>query len=252
MELRIKLPVRLIDLTPKQLRFVSLLFQEGISEAEFLAKAFMYLAGIKLLTTRKPDADGARWYKHGRMKKPFLLTAELIAQMADKCQFVLEPGEVKPLPWLRMARARHYRLYNASFDEYLMAENFYFAYTSTKDPAHLDNLIAVLYHRPWQRWDAGKIQNRAKAFRSLAPAVKNTVFMWYIGFRSYLPERCPTLFSGKKSGRAFHPRDYINGMIHQLSNGDITIKKQLLKLPALDALDELEQRAVEYELQTKK
>ena len=59
-------------------------------------------------------------------------------------------------------------------------------------------------------------------------------------------------FSGEKSGRAFKPRDYINGMIHQLSNGDITLKKQLLRLPALDALDELEQRAVEYKMITKK
>jgi hypothetical protein len=252
MELRIKLPRKLIELTPKQLLFVSSLFQQGISEPEFLAKAFLYLSGLRLLVHRDPDPDGARWYSHGTLKKPFLMTADLLSQSAERCRFLFEPGEIKPLPWIRMARARHYRLYNASFDEYLMAENFYFAYTTTKEIRHLDNLIAVLYRRPWQRWNSGKIQPRAKAFSSLSPAVKNTVFMWYIGFRSYLPERCPTLFSGKKSGRAFHPREYINGMIHQLSNGDITIKKQLLKLPALDALDELEQRALEYELQTKK
>jgi hypothetical protein len=252
MELRILLPLRLADLTPKQLTFVSRLFLSNIPEPEFLAKAALYFAGLKLQAFRDPEPDGARWYRHGSLKKPFIVTAEIIVQMAERCRFLLQPDEVKPMPWIRMARARHYRLYNASFDEYLMAENYYFAYTKTKDPAHLDNLIAVLYRRPWHRWSSSRIQTRAKIFRSVDPAVKNTVFMWYIGFRTYIPKRCTNLFSGEKSDRPFQPREYINGMIHQLSNGDITLKKQLLRQPALDALDELEQRALEYKQITKK
>lgn len=252
MELRIKLPKKLIELTPKQLRFVSKLFLSNISEPEFLAKAALYLAGLKLQSFRDPEPDGARWYRHGSLKKPFILTNEVIAQMAERCRFLLQPDEVKPLPWIRMARSRHYRLYNATFDEYLMAENFYFAFTQTKDPAHLDNLIAVLYRHPWHQWNSSRIQTRAKIFRSVHPAVKNTVFMWYIGFRTYIPKRCPNLFSGEKSARQFQPREYINGMIHQLSNGDITLKKQLLRQPAMDALDELEQRAIEYNQINKK
>lgn len=251
MELRIKLPNSLIELTPKQLRFVSSLFQEKISETEFLTKAALYLSGLKLLGYRDPEPDGARWYRHGTLKKPFLVTAEIIAQISERCRFLLTPG-VKPLPWIRMARARHYRLYNACFDEYLMAENYYFAYTQTQDTAHLDNLISVLYRRPWERWDASRIQSRARKFRRVDAAVKNTVFMWYIGFRTYIPQRCPALFSGEKSNEPFKPRNYINGMIHQLSNGDITMKSQLLKQPALDALDELEQRAIEFNRITKK
>lgn len=252
MELRVKIPSQLIELTGEQLRFVSSLFQERISEPEFLAKAALYLSGLKLLVYRDPESDGARWYKHGTLKRPFLVTAEIIAQISERCRFLLTPGEVKPLPWIRLARARHYRLYNACFDEYLMAENFYFAYTETKDPVHLDNLISVLYRRPWERWDASRIQGRSKKFRSVDAAVKNTVFMWYIGFRSYIPQRCPALFSGEKSAEPFKPRNYINGMIHQLSNGDITLKAQLLEQPAMDALDELEQRAIEFNRITKK
>jgi len=75
------------------------------------------------------------------------------------------------------------------------------------------------------------------------------VFMWYIGFRSYVPKRCKALFSvkGSTGGRPFNPREYINGMIHTLSNGDITIKDKLLSRPCWDALDELEQRALEHQ-----
>jgi hypothetical protein len=252
MELRMKLPGRMIELTAKQFKFIACLFQMKLTETEFLSQAALFLAGLKLISYRDPEPDGARWFSHGMLKKPFLLTPETIAQMAEKCRFLLQPGEVKPLPRIKLSRARHYRLYNACFEEYLMAENYYFAYTETKDPVHLDNLIAVLYRRPWERWNASRIQTRAKIFRSVDAAVKNSVFMWYVGFRSYIPVRCPSLFSGEKSNRPFKPRDYINGMVHQLSNGDITIKQQLMKQPAMDALDELEQRAVEYNLITKK
>jgi hypothetical protein len=168
--------------------------------------------------------------------------------MKRQVEFLLQPDEVHPLSRIGWAKACHFRLYNARFEQYLMAENYYFAYLETKNDEHLDNLISCLYRRPWHRWNAAKIQKRAKQFRKVDPSIKYTVFMWYIGFRSYVPKRCSSLFSGKKSKRKFNPREYINGMIHQLNNGDITIKAKLLKQSAWDALDELEQRAIDYEL----
>lgn len=248
MELRLYLPKSWVEIKPRQLRFISFLFVNQTSEPEFLIKAFMFLTGLKLVRTRKGKRDGARWFKHGNLKRPFLIKPDVLSTMADKCRFLLQPGEVKPLPYIRFAKARHYRLFNCCFEEYLMAENYYFAYVQTKDPVHLDNLIAVLYRRPWQKWNAGKIQKRARKFRTLDEITKNAVFMWYIGFRTYVPKRCKTLFGGEKSGGgSFNPRNYINGMIHQLTNGDITLKRELLKQPAWDALDELEQRAQEAE-----
>lgn len=248
MELRLKMPTRFLDLTPKQLQFVSFLFARNTSEPEFLVKALMYLTGLRLVRSGKKQIDGSKWFKHRFLKKPFLLKPDELATMADKCRFLLQPDEVKPLPWIRFARARHFRLFNCCFEEYLMAENYYFAYANTKDPVHLDNLISVLYRRPWHRWNSAKIQLRGQQFNDVDPVVKNTVFIWYVGFRTYVPKRCKTLFGGEKGGGgSFNPRNYINGMIHQLTNGDITQKQKLLKQPAWDALDELEQRALEVE-----
>jgi hypothetical protein len=184
-------------------------------------------------------------FTHKSIKEPFIIDTDLLSEMAKQCSFLLTAGEVKPLRWIRFARARHFRLYNASFEEYLMAENYYFAFTETKLPEHLDNLIAVLYRLPWQRWSANKIQSRGRWCSGVSPAIKNSVFMWYTGFRAFVPKRCEQLFKGKKSSKAFNPRNYINGMVHQLTNGDITIKDKLLRQSCWDALDELEQRALE-------
>ena len=250
-EVRLRIPTEYVKLSQKQLVFISRLFLLRYSEAEFLVKAFLYLSGLKLFD-KEPDADGARWFKYKKYRKPFLLTADQVAQMAEKCRFLLEAGEIKPIRWIQFARARHYRLYNASFDEYLMAENYYFAYIETKKDEHLDNLISVLYRRPWHRWRSKKIQRRARRFRNVDPEIKNSVFMWYIGFRALVPKRCPKLFSGKKSSGNFSIRNYINGMIHQLNNGDITLNKKLLRQRVWNALDELEQRALQAEELTEK
>lgn len=242
--LRLKIPTATVQLKPNQLRFISLLLLMGYSESEFLVKAFLFLSGLKVFE-RQPAADGARWYKCRKRKKPIIIETHIIHMMSEKCRYLLEAGEVKPIRWINFAYARHYRLYNATFEEYLMAENFYFAFLETKDDAHLDNLISVLYRRPCHRWNSKKIQKRARQFRRVDPAVKNSVFMWYVGFRSLVPKRCPNLFSGGKASADFSIRNYINGMIHQLSGGNITLNKQLLKQPVWDALDELEQRALD-------
>lgn len=248
-QLNLYIPAKLSELTADQLRQISRLYLMQYSKTEFLVKALFLLSELKLSIELK-DTPGSFWCTHPSLRKPFILDADQIAEMSHRCELLLESDEVKPLPWIGFARARQYRLYNATFEEYLMAENYYFAYLETKKDEHLDNLISCLYRRPWHRWNAAKIQNRAKQFLKVDPSIKYTVFMWYIGFRSYVPKRCKALFSGKSSGkrRPFNPREYINGMIHQLNNGDITIKEKLLKQPVWDALDELEQRAIDYEL----
>lgn len=247
MELNLHIPTALHELTPKQLKFVSRLFLNQRMETDFLLKAFLFFTELKLLTERKPDEDGARWFLHPSQRNPFIIDNEILAIMCNKCRFLLTPGEVKPIKWIRFARARHFRLYNVTFGEYLMAENFYFAYIETKEERHLDNLMAVLYRAPWQRYNEGKIQSRAQRFSTVPAEVKNSVFMWYVGFRAFVPKRCPSLFSRKKSSRPFTVRGYINGMIHQLSDGDITRRGTLEKQPLWHALDEMEQRAIDVE-----
>jgi len=252
--LKLTLPSRWLDLTNSQLLFISRLYITEQSRIDFLVKSFLMLTGLKVYLPKSNVIEGQFWYKHSSMANPFILDSDLLSEVKEKCIFLLETGEVKPLHRIRMARPRHYRLYNASFEQYLMAENYYFAYTETRKEEHIDNLIACLYRKPWQKWDAEKIQRRSKYVKNVDFAVKNCVFLWYIGFRSYVPKRCKALFSskGNSNGRPFNPREYINGMIHQLSNGDVTIKDKLLSIPCWDALDELEQRALEYQLLNEK
>jgi len=161
-QLNLYIPTQKSALNNKQLRFVSRLLLNKRSVPDFLMKAFLFISGLKLVNDLPPEPTGERWFKHRKLKRPVLINTETMAHMAEQCRFLLQPAEVKPIRWIRLARARHYRLQNATFEEYLMSENYFMAYTQTKRPEHLDNLMSVLYRRPWHRWNANKIQKRAK------------------------------------------------------------------------------------------
>ena len=238
---KLYMPTSFSELTKKQLLYISQLFLSQYSQSEFLLKAFLFLTGLKLLN-KPPAANGARWFK-SKKRKPFLIDIDVLHTLTQNCTFLFSASEVQPVKWIKGSRALNFRLYNATLDQYLMAENYFFAFAETKDEQHLDNLISVLYRHPWQRWNANKIQKRAKKFKSVSPEVKNAVFIWYIGFRGFVPRRCPSLFTSKGSSGSPNVRRYINGIIHQLTGGDITRKKHLLQQTVWDALDELEQRA---------
>lgn len=248
-EIRLHIPQRMFDLNKDQLLYISELFSSGLAEREFLIKAFIFLAEIRVMPYYSAPKSDDVVLTH-KKSKPFLLNAEQLALLSEKCRYLLTPDEANPVRrFKRFALARHPRLYNTSFDEYLMAENYYFAFTQTQNFEHLDHLISVLYRYPWQRWNSAKIQKRAAKFTTLSMAEKYSVFLWYAGFRHYVSKRCNTLFSNKGGGGggAFNPRSYINNMIHQLTNSDVTLREKLLKTPTMGALDELEQRAIEAE-----
>lgn len=254
-KLQLYIPTRWSQLNSKQLLFMANLYVWNHGEADFLTKAFLFLSGLKITAkdlsplqrgTSEAEGVNAHFYTHPTMPHPVAIDDELMAIMTDKCRYLLQIGEITPVKWIGLARARHPRLYNATFEEYLMAENYYFAYVKTREQQHLNNLAAVLYRRPWHRWDAEKIQQRALQFKNIPDDVRNSVFMWYVGFRGYIAQRCPTLFSaGGKSAGNIDVRNYINSLVHTLNGGDITRTDTLMRQPMWYALDEMEQRARE-------
>jgi len=237
-ELRLYVPKSWHQLSEKNLVAVSEMLMMIRSKYDLLVPALMIFSGLRFHELK----DGEKWYKHHKTKHPFILDDDELAVMADKLEFLMEIQESNPIRWIRGNRSRHARMYNATFEEYLMAENYFFAYSQTKRVEHLENLISVIYRYPWQKWSSGNIESRSRKFRKVANCKKYAVLVWYIGFRTYVQKRCKTLFSGSGSG-ASNVRDYINGVIHVLNNGDITLTDRMLKQPAWYALDELEQRA---------
>lgn len=243
----LSLPSKWDQLKPKQFLFISWLFLQRKERTDFLTRAFIFLSELKPLErpagVDKKEKQLAYWYKHRWYKKAFVITHGVMIDLVRRCEYLLEEvGEINPLKRIRFARARDRRLYNASFGEYLSAENWYFAYQSTKKEEYLDCLIAALYRPRWKRFNDAKIRKRSKFYRKVPMHVKYTVFLWYSGFRNYVKTRCPELFKeSSDNGSDMNIRDHITGMIRCLNDGDITKNPILMKSPLWDGLTELNQ-----------
>lgn len=239
--LKLQIPRSWVELNNSQLLFVAGIISNIRGKYDLLIPALMEFTGLRVY--KEGDRmEESGWYTHPSMKNPFILDNEQLAVMADRLEYLMDIKECHPIRWIRMARARHFRLYNASFEEYLLAENYFFAYSKTYQVQHLENMMAVLYRSPLEKFSAGKVEKRAKKFRKVSIEKKNAMFIWYVGFRSYVRRRCPNLFSDAGKG-GVDVRQYVNGIIHTLNNGDITLTEKLMVQPAWSALDELEQRA---------
>lgn len=239
-ELRLHIPRSWSEISEDHLVAISEMLMMVRNKYDLLVPALMIFSGIRHHTGEK--VDGARWFTHPSVNHPFILDNDQLAIMANKLEYLTEISECRPIRWIRGTRARHHRMYNACFEEYLMAENYFFAYNKTKQVQYLEQLMAILYRYPWQRWSSNLINKRSHKFRKVSDGKKYAALVWYIGFRSYVQKRCKNLFSGS-SGSTQNIRDYINGVIHTLNNGDITITDRMLRQPCWYALDELEQRA---------
>lgn len=237
-----KIPKSWIELSPGQLLFVAKLFLSEFAQIryKFLTHVFLKFAKLKVLKER----DGKQFYKL-RGEKPFTLTSSMMRELAGKLSYLLaEVTEIKPLRKIRRAKACNYRLYKTKFIRFLMAENFYIAFSETKEKQHLNCLVATLYNRPGRAFDDKLIKRRSRYYRFVGITKKYTVYLWYSGFRWYVAKECPEIFSsGSGSAGPVKIKEHIMGMIRGLSDGDVTKNDNVLQVDTWDALYELNAKA---------
>ncbi len=239
-------PANWLELSNKQLKFVSKLFMSEFASAQtsFLTLALIFFTKIKIKET------GSLSYRLKVPKqKSFRISASLLLTITSTLQWLLdEVTEIKPLRSIAFAKPVNYRLHNTNFEVFLAAENYYIAFEQTKDPVHLNNLVACLYYLPLQKFNEKKIQKRSRYFTLVPLHVKYTVFLWYSGFRYIVSKKCPDLFSSNKkaSNQAkIVIKDHILGLIRGLTEGDVTKTNNIYKTDTWTALYELDAKAKE-------
>ncbi len=249
----ITLPKQYIEIKPKQLKVIALLFISGISAVEFKLKAFLCFSGFKVLEQKPGTPENIQVFT-GRKLKPFILDLLTITELSNKTQFLLDGiKELKPLPFIRYHQVCHYRLYNAKFRQYFTAENFFTAYTTTKERFFLQCLAASLYTLPWQKFNDRKIKKRARRFNKTPEHILYTVYLWFCGFHTYLNLQYPYLYSGGPSGSDdIDMKKFYDNVILSLSDGDITKEAAILDSPTHSALAKLNHNAMINEKMKKK
>jgi hypothetical protein len=143
------------------------------------------------------------------------------------------------LPWRRDWRRRRYwgpreRFRNLRFLEFTFADAYFGAYAAGHDPAHLDQLVAVLY-RPQRRkyrpkaveYDGDRreafnpvhVAARARQLQHLPDAEKLAVYTWYRGCRLELEHDYPLVFTPVNEDAATQSPDGWAHVAREMSGG---------------------------------
>ena len=132
------------------------------------------------------------------------------------------------------------KLYELNFGAWLAVDNLYQGYLQTQNPDLLQNIAAILL--PW-------------SFRKMRRWELEAVFRWVASVKDFYTVRFSNFFSntsdenslGKAAPSATQIEDAMNAQIRALTKGDISKEAEILNMPTLRALTELNAQAREYQ-----
>ena len=233
-QLNVTLPTRWSELTPSQLLFVANQLLRQPAETELLANCFLKFAGFYPMSMRV--TDGCYTFMKGWFGEVHIHPEEF-ADMACSLEWILGGITLfEPPLKIKGYYAVHYKLYEVSLEDYLIADSMYLAYAQTNNEQFLNNLLAVIY--PSRR----SLEKHAKRFRKVPLALKYAVFLWFTGLKAWIIEQYPYLFSGS-GGEFVSPSESAKSIIAALNGGDITKNAVIKESYVHEALDELNRQS---------
>jgi hypothetical protein len=235
----LKAPKGWDELTDNQLRYVFGLIAQGLSETEVKTYCLIHWSGMQILHK----------YGKGWMCKfaddEFVVTAEQINAAISYLRWL---DRLPEMP-IRIGKIGRDKALPADFQEvpyetFIICDNLYQGYLSTKKENLLDMMAAYLYE--------------SKGV-SLTDAERLSVFYWFASLKAYLAHEFSHLFTPviniERNGNMFKPmvseyrllKDAVNAQIRALTKGDVTKEKEVLAIDTWRALTELDALAKEYD-----
>lgn len=258
--INITVPKGYSEMSEKQIRYVASLIISKQTPASIQLRCFLRFAGIR------PIAKGLdSWLlfaKRNQGKKFFTMDISEINWCAKKMEFLTKQHiGIKPparIGFLNPFTPCDAQLRDTTFIQYLEAENFYQAFIHTKDEKYLYQLIATLYSRKNEKaYDNNQTDRKAKQLKRIVSDVeKSIVLMWFVGIKESFAIKFPFLFAGagekSTTGKPPNMHKIMQSQIRTLTEGNITLEKQVLASSTWSALGELDAKAKEYQEMKKK
>ena len=235
----LKAPKSWEELTDNQLRYVFGLISQGLTAPELKTYCLIHWSGMQVMHK----------YGKGWMCKfaddEFVVTAEQVNAAIGSLNWL---DKVPAMPH-RIEKIGKHRALPADFQEvpfetFIICDNLYQGYLSTKNEKLLDYLAAHLYE-----------SNDLK----LTDAERLNVFYWFASLKAHLAHEFSHLFTPviniDGGVNMFMPevsqynllKDAVNAQIRALTKGDVTKEKEVLAIDTWRALTELDALAKEYD-----
>jgi hypothetical protein len=228
--INITLPQKWDQLSEQQLEFVSKLLLREVPEVELITRCFFHFSGIKILSKDPVMLDGELCYEFkksgsGRFPLDIDLTTSIIQRMewiTHEITLFANPARIKRYTGC------HFKLYGVTLEEWLIVDQMYIGFAKTKDVKFLDNMLAILYTKPGEKWDtAVSLSDRAKRFKRVPLFRKYLIFLWYTSVKLWLRTKYTYLFSDAGGKTVQSANDYVMGLLSSLNEGDVTHNPQI-------------------------
>ena len=234
----LRVPASWEELTDNQLRYLFGLIALDLSLVEIRTHCLLHWSGLKVL------------YKYGTgwwckfVDDEFLITAEQVNAAIGALKWI---GTPPPRP-VRISRIGKHHALPADFQEvpfetYLICDNLYQGYLTTRDKVLLQQMGYHLY-------SSEEIE--------LTDAERIGVFYWFASLKTTLAHEFSHLFIPEgictddrnlfeRSANKYKMRkEEVNAQIRALTKGDVTKEKEVLAIDTWRALTELDALAQEY------
>ncbi len=245
-EIHLTAPVGWHDITSEQLLFVSKLFDSQLSESEFLTRSLISFTGIEPVKHGLVPGDGELLFEFlDPAGELFSLSAEEMKSLIDQLRWLIDSVGLCRLPEkLGGLSPVDSRLFGVTLEEYLLADQLYATYSTSKRVDDLNRFIAVFYRKSGEKWDERKYKKYINILRSVPNHAKTAVYLWFSGFKKWIIDKYPYMFGGTESGETSipSPDEHILRLFTSLNNGDVTRNKEILHTHVHEVFYELNQK----------
>lgn len=239
MRIDVTLPKSWHDLTQVQFLKVTRLFLKNYQEHQLLSQALFILTGWNIIPWRMiQNTKETEFMVKPEKGDSFWISAGMFYTLTTKLKWIIENIQLPAaVPGIRGFALPNVKLYGTTLEQYLMADNFLQAYQSTHKPEYLNLLMASLFLRKGEEFNAEMVTPNARRFRCVSFYRKNAVLFWFLGVKDWLASKYPYVFSGTSSDLS--PYDAVINLMAALNGGDITRNKLILQSHLHEALNEL-------------
>ena len=244
MTVKLFVPKSYNELSQAQARWIfrTLTKYPDMNTMVFKTMAFLHFSGLKVITRFEDTEDFL--VKSGHTI--FRIAPEQIAIATRSLDWILFPPKY---PWcpnkIAWRTTPDPRLFDLPFGNWLAIDNLYQGYIHTQDPQLLRKIASIIlpkFRRPLKDWEL------------------QAIFRWIISVKEFYTSRFSHFFvpvsgDGNLGSSAPSPRqieDAMNAQIRALTKGDIAKEQQILQMPTLRALIELDAQAREFQELNKK
>jgi hypothetical protein len=249
-------------LTEQQVVFVAHVLLQQPSKEELLARCLLKFAGLYPVPVTKVLRNNCALlnrpvpslylYKN----KTLEISNEQITVFCRQLEYLAEPpGLMKCPSHISGLYGPNPQLWTNTFEEYLMSDRYYRAFSQTHNREHLYSMTAVLWRKKDTPYSDKSLEGNIRRIRRGTKLSElQAVYLWWTGLKLWLKEKYADLFTGNgESDTSGDESDAVMNMLYAITDGRAHENERVYKTPAHDVLHALNTKAKTiHELNSKK